>query len=179
MKKSAFVIIILILCLSLFSCGADKERFFDYQNGIRTVSGTYSADGTERGLTLYFDERDGKRFCRRVEYFSPESLAGISFTLEGDAVTAELDGIRIAYSCYKAQDVFYPARLFSLSEADIYEISGSGKRTVAKGKSEKSLWQVATNEEGVPTEIVFEDKDGAGAFKVEKIVLEEEDSGTK
>ena len=179
MKKAALLIFAFVFALILSSCGGERERFFDYQENIRSVSGKYSSDGTDYEVALYFEKTDSGKRCRRIEYSSPESLSGISYTLEGESITAELDGIRIAYSYYKAEDVFALSCLFSLCEADIYEISGSKDKTVAKGKREGVLWQVVTDGEGIPKEITYEDKDTAVVFKVSKIAFFEENNGTK
>ncbi len=172
MKRIIGAFLAFLILLTLTSCRKKDERFFDYQDEIRAVSGAYTEDGEEYELTLYFERAEGKRRCRRIEYSAPESLAGASFTLEGDKITAELDGIRIAYSFFEKDSVFRVSRLFDLSEEDIYDIKSEKNRwTSAMGKGKDCVWQAVTDGEGIPVEIIYEDSEITGVFKIENITF--------
>ena len=168
-------ITILFLCLSailLFSCEkTDPKGLFGYQDSVRCVSGTVSKGGEDYNISLYFDKGgDQKNKARRIEYHSPETIKGLSFTLEGDKVTAELADVRIANSLFDSDSVFFVEKLFLLREEDIYSIeSTKEKTTVAKGKNENESWQVTTDEKGSPKEIVYNGKDEKCIFKIDKI----------
>lgn len=180
MKKSVFLLFILAFCATLFSCGQTERRIFDYQENIRAVSGTYTSGDEELGVTLYFEKAQEGSRCRRIEYSSPESLAGISYTVEGDKITAELSGIRIAYSYFEKEKVLALSRLFCLSEEDIYDIKSTGdKTTTAFGKGDDTAWEVVTSKDGIPVRITYEDKYLAGAFEVKNIEIFGDTNGTK
>lgn len=180
MKKTILLFLVCLICLSFFSCKQDKERIFDYQKDIRSVSLAYTVEDEAYEATLYFEKAEGAVRCRRIEYSAPESLSGVSYTLEGDKITAELSGIRIAYSYFEPEKVFALSRLFCLSEEDICDIkSGNDKTTAAFGKNGNAEWEVVTSTEGIPVRIYYGDKDISGAFDVKKLETHEEDNGTK
>ena len=170
MKKAAFLILVFVFAVSLFSCKKEEGRVFDYQDDLRSVRGTFSAGDEKSEMALYFEKTEEGRRCRRIEYLSPDSLSGISYTLEGDKITAELDGIRIAFSYFSAEKVFALSRLFLLCEEDIYEIKSSeNKTTTVYGKNGASAWEVVTSKEGIPVRITYEDGELSGIFTVSKI----------
>lgn len=180
MKKSIALFLVCFICFSLFSCGQEKGRIFDYQENIRAVSLAYTQGEEEYEATLYFEKSEKGSRCRRIEYTAPESLAGISYTLEGDKITAELSGIRIAYSYFESERVFALSRLFCLSEEDIYDIkSGGDKTTTAFGKAEDAAWEAVTSKDGTPVRITYGDKDLAGSFEIKNIEFFGENNGTK
>lgn len=175
MKKTGFFAL-LVSFLCLFSaCAPSEEGFFDYQKELSRVEGVaVCGDEAERGVVLYFD-RDGEgiAFCRRIEYTSPDSLEGLSFTLEGGEVTASLEGVRIESSYFSAEDVFALGELFSLCEEDIYEIKSIGEeRTRACGESDVGEWQVITDKEGKPLEIKAKGENGEVVFRITGIGAE-------
>lgn len=170
MKRIVALFFSILTLVSLASCQKGDTRVFDYQDSLKSVSGIYSTNGREYEMTLYFNtSEDGKRYCRRVEYESPETVKGLSFTLEGANITAEIEGVRIADSYFEADKVFAAARLFSLSENDIYELKTKKGNTHAKGKNEKELFEVITDREGRPVRIFFETEESSAEFKIEKI----------
>ncbi|MBE6588324.1 MAG: hypothetical protein E7647_07930 [Ruminococcaceae bacterium] len=173
MKKYVVLLALLAVLGMLFSCGhREEKRFFDYQDELKSAEGVLTFGETEYGVALYFEKQEGEGICRRIEYSAPESLSGLSFTLEGDKITAELSGIRIAYSYFESEEVFRLSRLFCLCEEDIYRIDGEKDGSVrAYGKNESVLWQVVTDKEGMPSEIVYEDGNGVCSFKVGELAF--------
>lgn len=171
MKRVVALFMAIFVLVSFFSCQKGETRVFDYQDSLNSVSGIYSANGKEYEMTMYFNTAEnGDRYCRRVEYEGPETVKGLSFTLEGENITAELGGVRIADSYFEADKVFAASCLFSLSEEDIYELKTKKGNIHAKGKNEKELWEVITDREGVPVRIFFETEDTDAEFKIEKII---------
>ena len=175
MKKSIATVILLALCLLLFSCKAETERFFDYQDNVRSASGKYTADDREYEIEIYFAKDDkGGVYCRRIEYTAPESIKGLTFTLEGKNITASIEGVRIDNSYFEKDSVFRPARLFALSEEDICDIKTEkdGNNTVS-GKNESASWQVQTDEKGTPKKITYESGGVKEIFAIEEICIGE------
>ncbi len=172
MKKliALFILAALLLC----SCGAEdpqagKERFFDYQKGIRMAEGTFFEGAFEYGIRLYFKAGE-EGACRRIEYTSPEAVEGLIFTLEGQLITAELLGVRINASAFQYDSVFRMKEMFSLSEEDILTIeAGEDGTTVATGETKDARWQVVTDKKGTPLEIALETAKGSYKMKIDKV----------
>lgn len=174
MKKYSLAFLVLLLTALLCACKAeDSGGFFDYQDRIKSVKGVLLQDGSSYGICAYFEKNEnGERRMRRIEYSSPESISGLSFTLEGENITAELCGVRISDSWFERDDVFRIVSLFSLREEDIYSIkTGKGDSTAASGKNEREVWHVTTDSDGVPLEIVYESTEGDCTFKVEEMIF--------
>ena len=176
MKKTAIVMLILSVLLLFSSCKGEPQRFFDYQDSLKYVCGKYSENDREYSLEMYFTENEkGDVYCRRVEYTAPDSIKGLTFTLEGKNITAELCGVRIADSYFEKEEVFRMSALFALSEEDIYDIK-AGKDGICQvfGKNGDAVWQVTTDKKGLPVEIAYENGEGKYSFSVEKIKLNTE-----
>jgi len=178
MKKLFGVLLAFALILSVCSCGEKTdaplktERFFDYQNNIRSVTATVTEGTDAYDVKIYFKQVNGKNVCRRIEYKSPETIEGLIFSLEGGKITAELEGVVISNSFFSKEGVFRCSKLLALSEKDIYSIEqGDGETTRALGKGEDYAWQVVTDSHGMPLEISYEDCDGSYKLSVKETEL--------
>lgn len=173
MKKVWLLMLFLLAAISLFGCTAEKERVFDYQDKLSRVTGTVTENGREYKVEMCFaKDGEGKIYCRRIEYLSPKELEGLIFTLEGENITAEADGVRIADSWFVPESVFRFQRLFSFSETDVFEIkTKNDKNTYVKGKNTQASFFVVTDREGMPKKITLEDASGSTELSVEKLIL--------
>ena len=171
MKIKIFAALILFLALFLFSCEGESPRIFDYQDSLSQVTAEISENGERYEAVLYFQkDEEGKRGVRRIEYSYPESLSGLSFTLEGENITAEIGGVRIANSWFEKEKVFRYGALFSLSEEDIYEIGTDKKgRTTALGKDGDITFEITTKKDGAPEKIVYDTKNKSIELRIKEI----------
>ena len=175
MKKMIIVLVVALLACLFSSCREERTAVIDYQDKVSRVEGSYTENGEVRELVLYFKSTEEGNSCRRVDYSAPSSLAGMSFTLEGDRITAQYGDMRIDGTCFDGEDVFSASRLFTLREEDILEIrGGEGDTTVVTGESGEGTWEAVTDKDGLPMQLTLRDSRGVCSLEVKEIVLFEE-----
>ncbi len=170
--KIKTLIVLIILCACAFcSCAEENRRIFDYQDGIKEVRASISENEEEYKAVLYFEtDEKGKSSVRRIEYSYPENISGLSFTLEGENITAEINKVRIADSWFEKEKVFRFGELFSLAEEDIYEIKTDKKgKTVAKGRNDDISFEITTKNDGTPEKIIYNTKEKCIELTIEEI----------
>ena len=171
MKKVTAAVLIFAIMFLFCSCNEQPEKVFDYQKELSSIEGTFKEGDRSYGIRLWFTENEsGEKYCRRVEFSSPPAIAGMSFTLEGESITAELDGVRIADTLFDREAVFRAEKLFSLCEEDISSIRVKKNGAVEiEGENESAVFTVITDKSGAPRRITYECADGRMEFVVDKM----------
>ena len=156
MKKIIIPVILVSILLVSCTAGVDSERFFDYQKKDLSVAGKWTENSAEYGVVLTMSapgEKDGVRKFMKIEFTSPETVAGTAYVFEDGELTAALGDMTVPVNAENAEKVFRIAEMFSLKSEDIRNISvDKDGKTVAVGKG----WEVTTGEKGKPVRIVTE-----------------------
>lgn len=172
MKKLLFIIPLILMLLSSCQKSSDGGAVLDYQKNVAAVSGTWNEGGTKSGITLNFDAGD-TAILRTLTFTSPDTLSGISLTDTGGGITAEAGGVSVPLEFALREKILRAARLFSLSEADITDISAEEKITSVKGRNASEEWEIETGEDGLPLKISYSSEDLSCIFEIEEIILNE------
>ena len=115
MKKTVFLILILILAFYLIGCRSnEKINFLNYQSYPFKAHGILTYDGVEYEAKITVKQKDDIT----IEIIKPAELSGMSFILENGSVTVKSDDFSQTVSDgeYAASEgILLVSKMFSLS----------------------------------------------------------------
>ena len=171
MKRLAFILI-LTLTLALVSCAPADADPLSYQDRASEVTGTVTTETGTFSFVVTLPEMTDVMTRRDADILltAPETLAGITVTVQGKVVTMSSGDVTLPVSTEAAGGWLELVGLFSLDGNAVSSVTGDGGTvTVGIGAAPCRTLVTIDTAAGTPTQIMTED--GRLSLTIDKYIF--------